>query len=39
MVKILVVDDHDMVRMGLMRMLADVDGFDVIGEAKMARRP
>ncbi|HMU67819.1 MAG TPA: response regulator [Cellvibrionaceae bacterium] len=34
MVKILVVDDHDMVRMGLMRMLADVDGFEVIGEAK-----
>jgi CheY-like chemotaxis protein len=34
MVKILVVDDHDMVRMGLMRMLADVEGFEVIGEAK-----
>lgn len=34
MVRILVVDDHDMVRMGLMRMLADVEDFEVIGEAK-----
>lgn len=34
MVKILVVDDHDMVRMGLVRMLADVEEFEVIGEAK-----
>ena len=34
MIKILVVDDHDLVRMGIVRMLADVEGFKVIGEAK-----
>lgn len=34
MIKILVVDDHDLVRMGIVRMLADVEGFEVIGEAK-----
>lgn len=33
MIKILVVDDHDLVRMGIVRMLSDVDDFDVIGEA------
>lgn len=33
-IKILVADDHDLVRMGIVRMLADVDGFEVIGEAK-----
>jgi two-component system invasion response regulator UvrY len=32
--KILVVDDHDLVRMGLMRMLADIDGFNIVGDAK-----
>jgi two-component system invasion response regulator UvrY len=32
--KILVADDHDLVRMGIMRMLADVEGFEVVGEAK-----
>ncbi len=32
-VKILIVDDHDLMRMGLSRILADVDGFDVVGEA------
>lgn len=32
--KILVVDDHDLVRMGIVRMLADVNGFQVIGDAK-----
>ena len=32
--KILVVDDHDLVRMGIVRMLADVDGFHVVGDAK-----
>lgn len=32
--KILVADDHDLVRMGIVRMLADVDDFDVVGEAK-----
>ncbi len=33
LVKILVVDDHDLVRMGLSRILDDIDGFDVIGSA------
>jgi len=32
--RILVADDHDLVRMGIVRMLADVEGFDVVGEAK-----
>lgn len=34
MATILVADDHDLVRMGIVRMLADVEGFKVIGEAK-----
>lgn len=34
MTKILVADDHDLVRMGIVRMLTDVDGFEVVGEAK-----
>jgi two-component system invasion response regulator UvrY len=34
LVKILVVDDHDLVRMGISRMLSDVDGYQVVGEAK-----
>lgn len=34
MTKILVVDDHDLVRMGIVRMLADVDGYQVVGDAK-----
>lgn len=33
MIKILVVDDHDLVRMGLSRILDDIDGFSVIGSA------
>ncbi len=44
MIKILVVDDHDLVRMGIVRMLSDVGDFAVVGEAtcgedavKMAR--
>ncbi len=32
--KILVADDHDLVRMGIVRMLSDVPGFEVTGEAK-----
>ncbi|MGH1486720.1 MAG: response regulator [Cellvibrionaceae bacterium] len=43
-VNILVVDDHDLMRMGLVRILNDIDGFSVVGEAssgeeaiKMAR--
>jgi len=33
MIKILVVDDHDLVRMGLSRILDDVEGFSVVGES------
>ncbi|MBB3168460.1 response regulator [Simiduia aestuariiviva] len=33
MIKILVVDDHDLVRTGIVRMLSDVEGIEVIGEA------
>ncbi len=33
MIKVLVVDDHDLVRMGITRMLADVNGIKVVGEA------
>jgi DNA-binding NarL/FixJ family response regulator len=29
-----VADDHDLVRMGIVRMLSDVPGFTVVGEAK-----
>jgi len=32
--RILVADDHDLVRMGIVRMLADVSDFEVVGEAK-----
>ncbi len=31
---ILVADDHDLVRMGIVRMLGDVPGFSVVAEAK-----
>ena len=34
MTKIVVADDHDLVRMGIVRMLADVTGFTLVGEAK-----
>ena len=33
MVKILVVDDHDLVRMGISRILDDVEEFSVVGNA------
>lgn len=33
MIKVLVVDDHDLVRMGISRMLEDVQGISVVGEA------
>ena len=33
MINVLVVDDHDLVRTGIRRMLADVDGVNVVGEA------
>jgi two-component system invasion response regulator UvrY len=32
--KIIVADDHDLVRMGIVRMLSDVPGFTVVGEAE-----
>ena len=31
MIKIIVIDDHDLVRMGLSRILDDIDGFSVVG--------
>ncbi len=34
MTKILVVDDHDLVRMGIVRMLSDVDGYKVVGDVR-----
>ncbi|MBD1554290.1 UvrY/SirA/GacA family response regulator transcription factor [Pseudomonas typographi] len=34
MIKVLVVDDHDLVRTGITRMLEDIDGFQVIGAAQ-----
>jgi DNA-binding NarL/FixJ family response regulator len=34
LIKVLVVDDHDLVRMGLARMLADVKGLSVVGQAR-----
>lgn len=33
MIKILLVDDHDLVRSGVSRMLSDVEGINVVGEA------
>lgn len=33
MINVLVVDDHDLVRTGIRRMLADVTGISVVGEA------
>ena len=33
MIRVLVVDDHDLVRMGISRVLADVSGIKVVGEA------
>lgn len=32
-IKVLVVDDHDLVRIGISRMLMDVEGITVVGEA------
>ncbi|GGJ84848.1 response regulator GacA [Pseudomonas matsuisoli] len=34
LIKVLVVDDHDLVRTGISRMLADINGLKVIGEAE-----
>lgn len=33
MIRVLVVDDHDLVRSGIVRLLADSDNIDVVGEA------
>ena len=33
MIKVLVVDDHDLVRTGIARMLGEVEGLRVVGEA------
>lgn len=33
MIKVLVVDDHDLVRTGIVKMLADIKGIEVIGQA------
>lgn len=32
MIRVLVVDDHDLVRTGITRMLVDIDGLQVVGE-------
>lgn len=34
MIKVLIVDDHDLVRAGISRMLSDEPGLEVVGEAK-----
>ncbi len=33
MIRVLVVDDHDLVRTGITRMLADINGLQVVGQA------
>ena len=33
MIRVLVVDDHDLVRTGITRMLADISGLQVVGQA------
>lgn len=38
MVDILVVDDHDLVRMGIVRILEDVKGFSIVGEAESGEK-
>lgn len=34
MIRVLVVDDHDLVRTGITRMLADIEGLQVVGQAQ-----
>lgn len=34
MIKVLLVDDHDLVRTGLSRLLSDAEGIEVVGDAK-----
>ncbi|HKI75109.1 MAG TPA: DNA-binding response regulator, partial [Pseudomonadales bacterium] len=31
MIRILIVDDHHLVRTGTCRLLADIDGFEIVG--------
>ncbi|EGG94361.1 BarA-associated response regulator UvrY [gamma proteobacterium IMCC1989] len=38
MIKIIVIDDHDLVRMGLSRILDDVDGFSVVGNGNSGEK-
>jgi len=33
-INILLVDDHDLVRLGINRLLSDIKGFNIVGEAK-----
>lgn len=37
-IKVLLVDDHEMVRIGLAAVLGTEDGIEVVGEAAAARR-
>ena len=34
LIRVLVVDDHDLVRTGITRMLADIEGLLVVGQAE-----
>jgi len=34
LIKVLIVDDHQLMRIGLKKLLSDVDGIEVIGEAE-----
>ena len=34
MIKVLVVDDHELVRSGISRLLSDAKGIEVVGEAE-----
>ncbi len=38
MIKVLVVDDHRLVRIGTSRLLADIEGFEVVGQADCGER-
>lgn len=38
MIKVVVVDDHDLVRSGIARLLGDVEGIDVIGEGNSGEK-
>ncbi len=38
MINVLVVDDHDLVRTGITRMLSDVDGINVLGDVASGER-